>query len=160
MTDCPDDVPRTGVDDRDRHVLMAQARALDELLDALLNVGPEEAEEQRETFEFLVRALDIDRLSDRLLFPWEWNEDACSDRPASEWRVAMALPHPDKRRGVLSAEEEEERRRLQREKNQAAIDLLRTWREGDDEDLKDQQEIMKALRHALGDARPGYRKLF
>jgi hypothetical protein len=107
-----------------------------------------------------VRALDIDRLSARLLFPWEWNENACPDRPAREWRVPMALPQAERRRHVLSAEEEEEHRRLQREKNQAAIDLLRTWRDGDDEDLEDQQEITTALRHALGEARPSYRKLF
>ena len=39
------------------------------LLESWRNASDEEAEEQRETWEFLKRALDEDRLSDRKLFP-------------------------------------------------------------------------------------------
>jgi hypothetical protein len=44
MTESPHDVPVVGEDDPDRYVLTEQTRALDDLLDTLLNIGPEEAE--------------------------------------------------------------------------------------------------------------------
>ena len=72
----------------------------------------------------------------------------------------MALPRPEKERLVPNADDQRERRSIQREKNREAVELLRSWREGDDDDLDDQREIMKALRVALGEARPSYRKLF
>ena len=72
----------------------------------------------------------------------------------------MALPQTDRRHRSLTPEEEQERRRVQWEKNQAAIDLLRFWREGDDEDLEEQRESLEILRRALGEERPSYRKLF
>ncbi len=40
-----------------------------QLLESWCNVGEEDAREQRETFEYLKRALDEDRLSNRKLFP-------------------------------------------------------------------------------------------
>jgi hypothetical protein len=40
-----------------------------EMLKEWVTVGPEEAEEQRETLAFLMRALDEDRPSYRKLFP-------------------------------------------------------------------------------------------
>jgi len=39
------------------------------LLESWCNVDEEQAAEQRETFEYLKRVLDEDRLSDRKLFP-------------------------------------------------------------------------------------------
>ena len=47
----------------------AKARALRELLDSWINCSEEEAQEQRETWAFLKKALDEDRLSYRKLFP-------------------------------------------------------------------------------------------
>ncbi|CAA9238427.1 MAG: hypothetical protein AVDCRST_MAG77-1387 [uncultured Chloroflexi bacterium] len=41
-----------------------------------------------------------------------------------------------------------------------AIQLLRSWREGDEEDLRDQRETGEFLRKALDEDRPGYRKFF
>ncbi len=40
-----------------------------QLLESWLTGDEEDAREQRETFEYLKRALDEDRLSDRKLFP-------------------------------------------------------------------------------------------
>ena len=40
-----------------------------QLLESWCNVSEEDAREQRETFEYLKRALDEDRLSNRKLFP-------------------------------------------------------------------------------------------
>ncbi|MCT7949521.1 hypothetical protein NG798_06965 [Ancylothrix sp. C2] len=40
-----------------------------EELDSWCNVGEEDAQEQRETLEYLIKALDEDRLSYRKLFP-------------------------------------------------------------------------------------------
>jgi hypothetical protein len=49
----------------------AKAKALRELLDSWINCSEEEAQEQRETGEYLMRVLDEDRLSYRKLFPQE-----------------------------------------------------------------------------------------
>ncbi len=43
-------------------------QALANLIASWVNAGPEEAEEQRETLDYLIRVLDEDRLSDRKLF--------------------------------------------------------------------------------------------
>lgn len=142
------DPAATATEPSEAAFLAAQAEKLSALVEDLMNVSDDEAAEPRETWQFLMRALDIDRLSNRLLFPWEWNEDACPERPASEWRVDMALPKPDAQRRPLTADEEEERRRVQREKNQAAIELRRSWREGDDEPelIEEETERRRAQR--------------
>ena len=58
-------------------------------------------------------------------------------------------------------EAEEERRRLQIEKNQPLIALLRSWREATDpEELEDQRETWEFLKEALDEDRLSYRKLF
>ncbi len=46
-----------------------QIQKVIDLLDSWCNVSEEEAEEQRETWEYLKKALDEDRLSYRKLFP-------------------------------------------------------------------------------------------
>lgn len=53
----------------DEAELARQAVALAAYVDRWTNVTEEEAEEQRETWEYLRKALDEDRLSDRKLFP-------------------------------------------------------------------------------------------
>lgn len=45
--------------------------ALSALLQSWIDADEEEASEQRETGEYLIRVLDADRLSDRELFPTE-----------------------------------------------------------------------------------------
>ena len=58
-------------------------------------------------------------------------------------------------------ESEEEKRRLQREKNQAAIDLLDSWlNETDPEVIREQRETWEFLKKALDEDRLSYRKLF
>ena len=57
-------------------------------------------------------------------------------------------------------ESEEEKRRLQREKNQAAIDLIRSWREVDEEVRREQRETWELLKKALDEDRLSYRKHF
>ena len=55
-------------EERRRHQREKNQGAI-ELLDSWVNVSDEEAEEQRETWEYLKRVLDEDRLSYRKLFP-------------------------------------------------------------------------------------------
>ena len=58
-------------------------------------------------------------------------------------------------------ESEEEKRLLQREKNQAAIDLLDSWRnETDPEVIREQRERWEFLKKALDEDRLSYRKHF
>ena len=56
--------------------------------------------------------------------------------------------------------EVEEQRRLQREKNRAAIDLIRSWREVDEEGRREQRETWEFLKKALDEDRLSYRKHF
>ncbi len=42
----------------------------------------------------------------------------------------------------------------------AAIRLLQSWREGDKEDRREQQETWEFLKRALDEDRPSHRKLF
>ncbi len=44
--------------------------------------------------------------------------------------------------------------------NHAAIDLLRSWREADEEELREQQKTWEYLKRALDEDRDGSRKLF
>jgi excisionase family DNA binding protein len=53
---------------------------------------------------------------------------------------------------------EEEARRMQREKNQAAIELLRSWREEGDEE--EQRKAFEDLKRTLDEDRLGYRKIY
>jgi len=53
---------------------------------------------------------------------------------------------------------EEEARRVQREKNQAAIELLRSWREEGDEE--EQRQAFENLKRTLEEDRLGYRKIY
>jgi hypothetical protein len=53
---------------------------------------------------------------------------------------------------------EEKSRRLQREKNQAAIALLRSWREEGDEE--EQQRACEDLKRTLDEDRRGYRTIY
>lgn len=58
---------------------------------------------------------------------------------------------------VLIAEPDPETRLIQRQRNRAAIDALRAWREtGDDE----QPDTWEYLRRVLDEDRPSHRKLF
>lgn len=59
---------------------------------------------------------------------------------------------------TASAEEERQR---QIEKNQAAIALLKSWLEDDDEEtVEEQRETWAYLQRVLDEDRPSYRKLF
>jgi hypothetical protein len=53
----------------EEEILQEQSRKLALLYDLLMNVSEEEAEEQRETWEYLRKVLNEDRLSDRLRVP-------------------------------------------------------------------------------------------
>jgi hypothetical protein len=55
---------------------------------------------------------------------------------------------------------EEEWRRVQRGKNQSAIDLLRSWAQATDEEIAEQRETWEFLKRALEEDRLSYRKLF
>jgi len=56
-------------DDETRDAELArQAKAIAAYVERWTNVSEEQAEEQRETMEYLMRVLDEDRLSDRKLF--------------------------------------------------------------------------------------------
>jgi hypothetical protein len=59
----------TAIEPSEEEILEEQARNLDALVEALMNVSDEEAEEQRETWEYLRQALNEDRLSDRKRVP-------------------------------------------------------------------------------------------
>lgn len=54
----------------------------------------------------------------------------------------------------------EEARRVQRVKNQSAIDLLESWAYASDDEITEQRETWEFLRKALDDDRLSYRKLF
>ena len=43
---------------------------------------------------------------------------------------------------------------------EGAIKLLQSWREGSDEERREQQETWEFLKRALDEDRPSYRKLF
>jgi uncharacterized membrane-anchored protein len=53
---------------------------------------------------------------------------------------------------------EEEARRVQREKNEALIQLLRSWREEGDEE--EQRRAFENLKRTLEEDRLGYRKIY
>ena len=57
----------------------------------------------------------------------------------------------------VSPEIDEEQRAQQRRANEAAIQLLRLWREGDSEE---QRETLEYLQRVLDEDRPSDRKLF
>lgn len=60
---------------------------------------------------------------------------------------------------IAIPEDEAERRRLQREKNQAAIDLIDGWLSEKDDPHND-AEIWPKVRAALNEGRPEGQKLF
>jgi hypothetical protein len=53
----------------------------------------------------------------------------------------------------MEARAQQDKRSEQARKNQAAIELLRSWREGDEEDLQDQRETWEFLKKALNEDR-------
>lgn len=53
---------------------------------------------------------------------------------------------------------EQEARRIQREKNQAAIELLRVWREEGDQE--EQRRAFEALKQTLEEDSMGYRRIY
>jgi hypothetical protein len=55
------------------------------------------------------------------------------------------------------AEPDPQTRLIQRRRNRAAIDALRSWRDADDDE---QRETWEYLRRVLDEDRPSYRKLF
>jgi hypothetical protein len=55
---------------------------------------------------------------------------------------------------------EEERRRIQRGKNQSAIDLLESWADATDEEVAEQRETWEFLKNAVDEDRLSDRKLF
>ena len=59
---------RNGVDEQERALWVEKSQALGRLIQSWLD-DEESTEEQRETLECIMQALDEDRLSDRKLFP-------------------------------------------------------------------------------------------
>lgn len=59
---------QNGVDEQERALWVEKSQALGRLIQSWLD-DEESTEEQRETLECLMQALDEDRLSDRKLFP-------------------------------------------------------------------------------------------
>jgi hypothetical protein len=57
-------------------------------------------------------------------------------------------------------DERNERAAAQRARNEAAIRLLREWREGDESDEEEQRETWEYLKQALDEDRLSNRKLF
>ena len=57
-------------------------------------------------------------------------------------------------------ETKEEQRRLQIEKNRPLIELLRSWRDADEEERQEQRETWEFLKKALDEDRLSYRKHF
>lgn len=64
--DVPDEYEPS--DEERRRVQREENQPAIAFLDSLLNANEEEAEDHRETLEYLMRVLDEDRLSDRKLF--------------------------------------------------------------------------------------------
>ena len=58
------------------------------------------------------------------------------------------------------APDAEEERQRQVEKNRPLIELLRSWREVDEEEAREQRETWEFLKQALDEDRLSYRKLF
>ncbi len=61
---------------------------------------------------------------------------------------------------VAEVTADEEQRRVQRVKNQSAIDLLDSWAAATDEEIAEQRETWEFLKKALDEDRLSYRKLF
>jgi hypothetical protein len=72
----------------------------------------------------------------------------------------MALPRQDTTARELNAEEEQERRRIQRENNQAAIALLDSLMNADEEEAEDQRETLEYLMRVLDEDRLSDRERF
>jgi hypothetical protein len=60
----------------------------------------------------------------------------------------------------LTKEERETRRQEQVRQNQALIDMLNEWSQGDEQDQEEQRETWELLKRLLDEDRPSYRKLF
>ncbi len=60
----------------------------------------------------------------------------------------------------LTQEEREARRQEQIKRNQALIEMLNEWSEGDEQDQEEQRETWELLKRLLDEDRPSYRKLF
>lgn len=60
----------------------------------------------------------------------------------------------------LTAQEREERRLEQIQRNQALIELLNGWAEGEPDEQEEQRETWELLKRALDEDRSSYRKIF
>lgn len=60
----------------------------------------------------------------------------------------------------LTEEEREARRQEQARQNQALIEMLNEWAQGDDQDQEEQRETWELLKRLLDEDRPSTRKLF
>jgi hypothetical protein len=60
----------------------------------------------------------------------------------------------------MTQEEREARRQEQIKQNQALIEMLNEWSEGDGHDQEEQRETWELLKRLLDEDRPSYRKLF
>lgn len=65
----PKPAPSIELDAEERERQIAQNQSLIALLDSWINADEEEIQDQKETWEFLKKALDEDRPSYRKLFP-------------------------------------------------------------------------------------------
>jgi hypothetical protein len=61
---------------------------------------------------------------------------------------------------ALTEEEQEARRQEQIKRNQALIEMLNEWSQGDEQDQEEQRETWELLKRLLDEDRPSYRKLF
>jgi hypothetical protein len=61
---------------------------------------------------------------------------------------------------ALTQEEQEARRQEQIKRNQALIEMLDEWSQGDEQDQEEQRETWELLKRLLDEDRPSYRKLF
>lgn len=60
----------------------------------------------------------------------------------------------------LTEEEREVRRQEQIRQNQALIELMNEWSQGDEQDQEEQRETWELLKRLLDEDRSSYRKLF
>ena len=60
----------------------------------------------------------------------------------------------------LTQEEREARRQEQIKRNQALIEMLDEWSQGDEQDQEEQRETWELLKRLLDEDRPSSRKLF
>jgi hypothetical protein len=143
-------VPDSEEEQRRRQIEKNQA-----LIQLLRSWREGDPEEQRETWEYLRKALDEDETAEAVAMKSKGDHMMSSSHPS--------IPDPDvsstgaANTTTVVPDSEEEQRRRQIEKNQALIQLLDSWSMGDEQE---QRETWEYLRKALDEDRLSDRKLF